>query len=163
MFHKIKFIMPLAVALLAGALLASPALAQRTGGAISGSGNVSAAPSGGGGGGMSAAPSAGAGGGHISAGPSLGAPAGGGYRGGPINAARGSGPARVGGHTNYAYNGRHHHHHRDHDGHFGFGFFGGPYGYNYDDSWPNSWAYEPDCYLRRVHIHHHWVLRRYCD
>ena len=56
MFHKIKFIMPLAVALLAGALLASPALAQRTGGAISGSGNVSAAPSGGGGGGMSAAP-----------------------------------------------------------------------------------------------------------
>ncbi len=150
MFHKIKFIMPLAVALLAGALLASPALAQRTGGAISGSGNVSAAPSGGGGG-------------HISAGPSLGAPAGGGYRGGPVNAARGSGPARVGGRTNYAYNGRHHHHHRDHDGHFGFGFFGGPYGYDYDDSWPNSWAYEPDCYLRRVHIHHHWVLRRYCD
>jgi hypothetical protein len=150
MFHKIKFIMPLAVALLAGALLASPALAQRTGGAISGSGNVSAAPSGGGGG-------------HISAGPSLGAPAGSGYRGGPVNAARGSGPARVGGRTNYAYNGRHHHHHRDHDGHFGFGFFGGPYGYDYDDSWPNSWAYEPDCYLRRVHIHHHWVLRRYCD
>ena len=135
MFHKVKLIMPAAVAPLAGALLAGPALAQRTGGAITGGGNVSA-------------------------GSSISAPPGGGYRGGSVSAARGSGPARIGGNPNYAYNGRHHHHHRDHGGHFGFGFIRGPY--DYDNSWPNSWAYEPDCYLRRVHIHHHWVLRRYC-
>ena len=58
MFHKIKFLALPAVALLAGALFASPALAQRTGGAISGGGNISAAPSGGGGGGIRVPPQA---------------------------------------------------------------------------------------------------------
>ncbi len=114
MFHKIKFLALPAVALLAGALLASPALAQRTGGAIP-AGVMSARPR---------VPAVAAVGYEcrpkrrraLSAGPSLGAVPSGGNRGGSVNAARGSGPARVGGNPNYAYNGRHHRHHRDHDG-----------------------------------------------
>jgi hypothetical protein len=42
---------------------------------------------------------------------------------------------------------------------FAFGYYDpyayGAYPYYYEDI-------PPDCYIRRVRVHHHWVYRRYC-
>ena len=68
-----------------------------------------------------------------------------------------------------AGNGRHGGHRAGHRGHFargpvygGFGVFGFgvPYAFGEDWGYPDD---EPDCYLRRVRVHHHWVWRQYCD
>ncbi|HEX5212861.1 MAG TPA: hypothetical protein VFW22_14140 [Pseudolabrys sp.] len=141
MFDKSNLIKSFAAALLGTALIAAPALAQKT--------DASGARIGGSVGAAAPAPSAG------------GAPPAGSIGGSRANATIAA--PHVNG-SNYAYNGSGHHHnghHHHHGAGFGFGFYGGPYAYD------NDWAYQPDCTLRHVRIyrHHHryWVWRRYCD
>jgi hypothetical protein len=137
-----------AAALLAGVLVATPAAAQNNGnggGAHAASGGGAPSNGGGGGGGR----------GSFNGG-------GGGGRG-SFNGGGGGGAPTA---RNFAGNGHHNH------GHYGRHFANGPvYGgigvfgfgvpYLYD-----NWGYaddEPECYLRRVRIHHHWVWRQFCD
>ncbi len=140
-------IFAMAAAALLACAMATPAFA------------ASDAPGGGGGGGGRSG--AGGGGG--------GAPSGGG--GGDRGAFRGGAPgpsAPAGrsfrGNPNFA--GQHH-------GHHGYRHRGGPayvpwafYGLDVPFAYEYGWGYpddEPDCYLRRVRINHHWVWRQYCD
>ena len=151
MFDKSNLIKSLAAALLGGALIAGPALAQKigTGAHVGASNGAAPAPTAGGG-----PPAGSAGGNHANA--TIAAPR--------VNSSNAAPPARG---SNYAYNGSghhgDHHHHHHHGGAFAFGFYGGPY----SDDYYNDWAYQPDCTLRHVRIYHHhhryWVWRRYCD
>jgi hypothetical protein len=144
MFDKSNLIRSAAVVALGGALLASPALAQRIGGGRTGGG----------------APSAGVAA-HVS---TPGSGSNGAANG--VNAApMASSAARTSG-TNAGFSGNHfaanthhgdHHHHRGFGG--GFAFYGAPYDYDYY----NDWAYQPDCTMRHVRIHRHWVWRQYCN
>ena len=128
----------IAAALLAGALMAMPAAAQQNGG-------------GGGGGG---APAASGGGGS-----------GGGMRSGPAGNSGARKTGRRPGRSNFA--GRSGRGHGGYQGHYHgqraygptFGLWGLPFAYDYGWGYPD----EPDCYLRRVRVHHHWVWRQYCD
>jgi len=133
MRSRTKIIGPIAAALLAGVMIASPAFAQNRHGSHagrSGSGHSGYAVSGGSG------------------------------RAGSWQSGH---SGRVyGGSRSYAYNGHYGHRHgRGFVGGFGWGgpyyaYGDGAYAYDYDDGYP----YE-DCYVR-VHVHHRWVLRRYC-
>jgi hypothetical protein len=144
-----RLIAPIAATILAGALFASPALAAKAGG--------------GGGGGSPGISSSGRSGSHGG---------GGGFQGGGRGHSVGNGASMHSMHmshqgwgrtrtrtargSNFAFSrGHDRHHNRHHHRHFfGGGFIGG---------YENDWAYEPDCYLRRVYTrHHHWVLREFC-
>jgi hypothetical protein len=152
-----KIIGMIAAALLAGAMIATPAGAQ----AVHQSGGGSGAPNGGSGGG------GGGGSAHIGGGGGGGAPA---VRGGG-GSARFNAPAIQSPRGNvgrapsgrFASNGRPWHgnrHHRRSYPSFGFFGWGGPYAYDY--GWDEPYYYGPDCYWRHVRLHHHWVWRRYC-
>jgi hypothetical protein len=148
---NIKIIGPIAAALLAGAIMAAPAFAASDfpGGGGGGGGR------GGGGGAPAVSGGGGSGGGMRGVGP--GGTAGGQFRG--PSSTQFSGPrdhSRFAGHPGRGRRGG-----QPHFGGIGiFGFGAGPYAYDY--GWGSPYD-EPDCYLRRVRIHRHWVWRQYCD
>jgi hypothetical protein len=141
MINKSKIIALFAAALLAGTATAEPAFAQHHGG-----------------------------GAHFTAGGAMHMSSGGGPR---FSGAAGhwsggrSGPNWGGrsfnGGSHSAFNGRHGHRHRHFVagvpswwGAYAYDYGPYPYDYYYDDD------YGPDCHVRHVRIHHHWVWRRYC-
>lgn len=142
-----------AAALLAGALVATPAFAQK-----------GAGPGGGGGGGAPAANGGGGGGGSFKGGGGGGG-GGGSFKGG--GGGGGGGGRSVRGNPGFAGSGPHQGHHGGR--HFargpvygGFGVFG----FGVPFALENAWGYpddEPDCYVVRVRVRHHWELRQYCD
>ena len=92
----------------------------------------------------------------------------------PFKGGGGGGGAPVGrsfsGNRSFAGNGSYRGHRGGHHfargpvyGGFGVYGFGVPFAYDYGWGYPDYPVDEPDCYLRRVRVHHHWVWRQYCD
>ena len=73
--------------------------------------------------------------------------------------------------SGFAGNGQHHrgdrggHHFARGPAYGGFGVygFGVPFAFDYGWGYSDYPPDEPECYLRRVRVHHHWVWRQYCD